>query len=148
MMVLRVFILSLLAFTLVACGDSSPPTVGEARDFTSACAKANDGKRIAVEGYLRFPDSFSGKGSVVLRLYQADDYTGKPIGVQTEIGTAANHVEEVQKQFSDTDLKVHLASGQVSGFGEKVKVSGKVYYPLVAQEFDCALENPLVEVKK
>ena len=147
-MVLRVFILGMLAFALVACGDSGPPTVGEARDFASACAKANDGKRIAIEGYLRFPDSFSGEVSVVLRLYQTDDYAGKPIGVQTTIGTTANQVEEVQKQFSDTDLKVHLASGQVSGFGEKVKVSGKVYYPLVAQEFECALENPLVEATK
>lgn len=147
-MVLRVFILGMLAFALAACGDSGPATVGEAKDFASACVKANDGKRIAIEGYLRFPDSFSGDSSVVLRLYQADDYKGKPIGVQTQFGDAANQIEKVQKKFSDTDLKVNLASGKVSGFGEKIKVSGKVYYPLVAQEFECALENPLVEALK
>ena len=147
-MVLRVFILGMLAFALAACGDSGPATVGEAKDFASACVKANDGKRIAIEGYLRFPDSFSGDSSVVLRLYQADDYKGKPIGVQTQFGDAANQIEKVQKKFSDTDLKVNLASGKVSGFGEKIKVSGKVYYPLVAQEFERALENPLVEALK
>ena len=144
-MLARISILGMLAFALVACGDSGPPTVGEAKDFATACVKANEGKRIAIEGYLRFPESFTGDSSVVLRLYESDDYKGQPIGVQTPFGSAANQVEKVQKKFSDTDMMVNLASGQVSGFGEKVKVSGKVYYPLVAQEFECALENPLVE---
>ena len=32
------------------------------------------------------------------------------------------------------------------GGGEGVNVSGKVYYPPVAQVFECVLENLLVEV--
>jgi len=38
-----------------------------------------------------------------------------------------------------------MANGQVAGFGTKVKVSGELYYPLVGQDFQCALSNPLVE---
>jgi hypothetical protein len=40
---------------------------------------------------------------------------------------------------------VHTSDGQVAGYGTRVRVSGKVYYPLVGQDFKCALENPLIE---
>ena len=52
------------------------------------------------------------------------------------------------KEYTDKDLKVHLANGQVAGFGTKVKVSGDVYFPLVGQTFLCALSNPLVELSQ
>ncbi len=110
------------------------------------CDKANDGKRVALTGFLRFPDSFTGNQSVVLRMYETNDFKGKPVGVQTEFGTAANQLNAVTNQYSDEDLKVHLANGQVAGYGMKVKVSGTVYFPTVGQEFACALENPLVEL--
>jgi hypothetical protein len=144
-MSLRIFIaFSLLACLLAACSQPAP-TIGEAKDFAVVCDKANNGKRVAVEGYLRFPDSFTGDQSVVLRLYETDSFQSKPIGIQTEFGTQTNQVDKVTDQFSDSDLHVHLANGQTAEFGQKVKVSGSVYFPLVGQEFDCALENPLVE---
>lgn len=142
--------LGLFALALAACSSQppSPPTAGEAKDFNAVCDKANDGKRVAVDGYLRFPESFTGSQSVVLRLYKANDYAGTPIGVQTRIGTQANQVEYAPKQYTDKDLKVHLADGQVAGFGTKVRVSGNVYFPLVGQNFACGLENPLIELAK
>ncbi|MGH9941840.1 MAG: hypothetical protein ACRD9R_05690 [Pyrinomonadaceae bacterium] len=142
--------LSLVALALAACGsgNAGPPTVGEVKDFTAVCDKANEGKRVAVDGYLRFPDSFTGDQSVVLRLYRAGDFAGTPIGVQIKIGTQANQTERAPKQYTDNDLKVHLADGQVVGVGTKVRVSGSVYFPIVAQNFPCALENPLVELAK
>jgi hypothetical protein len=140
--------LSLVAFALAGCSSRSaePPTVGEAKDFSAVCDKANDGKRVAVEGYLRFPESFKGVQSVVLRLYKADDLGGKPIGVQTKMGNQPNQVEYAPKQYSDKDLKVHLVNGEVVGFGTKVRVSGNVYFPTVAGELACGLENPLIEL--
>lgn len=141
-----IFCIGLLTF-FAACGGSStePPTAGETKDFASVCDKANDGKRVAVVGFLRFPEKFTGTSSVVLRLYGAADYTGEPVGVQTKIGNGANQAELAPKQYTDKDLKVHTSDGQVAGYGTKVKVSGKVYYPLVGQDFKCALENPLIE---
>jgi hypothetical protein len=115
------------------------------KDFPSLCDKANEGKRVAVIGFLRFPDKFTGTSSVVLRLYSGGDYTGAPIGVQTKIGNGANQAELAPKEFTDKDLKVHTSDGQVAGYGTRVKVSGKVYYPLVGQDFKCGLENPLIE---
>lgn len=146
-MLTRIFVtISLIAFILTACSKPSAPTVGVDKDFASACDKANDGKRIALIGYLRLPDLFTGDQSVVLRLYETNDFSSKPIGVQTEFGSQANQADPITDQYSDSDLKVHLANGQVAQFGTRVKVSGSVYFPVVAQEFDCSLENPLVEL--
>ena len=142
----RIFCIGLLIF-YAACGSGSskPPTTGETKDFASLCNKANEGKRVAVVGFLRFPEKFTGTSSVVLRLYGGADYAGAPVGVQTRIGNQANQVELAPKEFTDKDLKVHTSDGQVAGYGTKVKVSGEVYYPLVGQDFKCALENPLIE---
>ena len=144
-MLLRAFIISgLIALSLAACSEEAP-TVGEAKDFAAVCQEANKGNRIAVEGYLRLPDSFSGDSSVILRLYETADFAGETIGVQTRIGSEANQMENVPTSYSDEDLQVHLADGQVAGLGSKVKVSGKVYFPMVEQVFACSLENPLIE---
>ncbi len=144
-MTLRILIsLCLAAFLLTACAET-PPTVGELKTLATACDKVNDGKRIAVVGYLRLPDEFTSQESVVLRLYETDEFSGTPVGVTLHFGSEANQIEMVPDEYADEDLKVHLADGQLSGYGEKVKVSGKVYYPLVDQDFECGLENPLVE---
>jgi len=142
----RIFCIGLLIFC-AACGGGSPelPTTGETKDFASVCDKTNEGKRVAVVGFLRFPEKFTGTSSVVLRLYGGSDYAGAPVGVQTRIGNQANQVELAPKEFTDKDLKVHTSDGQVAGYGTRVKVSGKVYYPLVGQDFKCGLENPLIE---
>ena len=139
---------ALLALASAACGGAAapePPTAGEVKEFASLCDKAHEGKRVAVVGYPRFPEKFTGTSSVVLRLYGGADYAGAPVGVQTPIGQQANQVELAPKQYTDKDLKLHTADGQVAGYGTKVRVSGKVYLPLVGQDFKCALENPLIE---
>ena len=144
----RLFGIALLALAFAACGGAKapePPTAGEMKEFASLCDKANEGKRVAVVGYPRFPEKFTGTSSVVLRLYGGADYAGQPIGVQTPIGKQANQAELAPKEYTDKDLKVHTADGQVAGYGTKVKVSGKVYFPLVGQDFKCGLENPLIE---
>lgn len=142
----RIFGIGLLIFcTACGGGSSEPPTAGEMTDFASICDKTNERKRVAVVGFLRFPEKFTGTSSVVLRLYAGGDYAGAPVGVQTRIGNQANQVELAPKEFTDKDLKVHTSDGQVAGYGTKVKVSGNVYYPLVGQDFKCGLENPLIE---
>ena len=138
---------AIVLLALASCGGGAPeaPTVGETKEFATVCDKANEGKRVAVIGYPRFPEKFTGTSSVVLRLYEGGDYAGSPVGVQTPIGRQANQAELAPKQYTDKDLKVHTADGQVAGYGTKVRVSGKVYFPMVGQDFKCALENPLIE---
>jgi hypothetical protein len=153
----RVIGLSLAAVALVACSEG-PPTVGEPRDFASVCDKANDGHRVAVEGYLRLPDQIrvlkSRSGSVeqkivVVRLFQSNKFQGTPIGVNIDFGDGPNMMAEIPGEyvFTDNDLKVHRADGETIGYGDKVKISGTVYFPtaLADVEFSCGLNNPLVE---
>ncbi|MCA1594664.1 MAG: hypothetical protein LC754_18950 [Acidobacteria bacterium] len=143
-------VLTVLTLMLASCSRSQgPPTVGELKEFGAVYDKGNDGKRVAVEGYLAPPSSFKkGEISVMLRLYQSADFTGKPIGVQMPIGGQANQMEMPPKKYSEKDLKVHLADGQVVGTGTKMRVSGTVYFPIVDQDFTCGLANPLVERAK
>lgn len=149
-MALRCILVLAFVFSFAACGSTQkkPPTVGESKDFASVCDKTNDGKRVAVVGYLRFPEEVNRKIGLVLRLYKTNDFSGSPIGVSSDIGSQPNQVEFMPKEYTDKDLKVHLANGQVAGFGTKVKVSGDVYFPLVGQTFVCALSNPLVELSQ
>jgi hypothetical protein len=150
MMSLRIslFIILTLIATSSCASTQEAPTAGVLRDFAAVCDKANDGKRLAVEGYLRWPKSFTGTTSAVLRLYPTADASGSPIGVQVRIGKEPNQLELPPKQYNDRDLKVHLTSGDVAGVETKVRVSGNVYFPTVSQDFTCALENPLVEKGK
>jgi len=143
----RFVVICFVTLMFVACS-YGPPTIGENKDFDSVCAKDNNGKRVAIEGYLRFPEKFTGDQSVVLRLYKGGDYSGTPVGVQTSVGSQANQMELPPSRYTDNDLKVHLTDGQVAGVGTKVKVSGNVYFPMVAQDFTCSLENPLIESAK
>ena len=139
--------LGLLALASAACGggEQKPPTPGELKDFAAVCDKANEGKRVAVVGYLRLPEEVNRKTGPVLRLYPTTGYSGKPIGVSMTMGGGPNQVGMIPREFTDKDLKVNMANGQAAGFGTKVKVSGDLYYPLVGQDFQCALSNPLVE---
>ncbi len=137
-------ILMVILLALAACG-SEPPAAATEVDFATVCDEANKGNRVAVQGYLRLPDSFTGEESVVLRLYEGNDFRGTPIGATAKLGSEANQAEQVPASYSDNDLKVHLADGQVTTYGTRVKVSGKVYYPLVDQDFVCGLENLYIE---
>lgn len=136
--------LGAVVLLLSSCG-SEPPSVGTTTAFADVCDRANDGKRVAVDGYLIFPESFTESSSVVLRMHETDAFDGDPIGVQAPVGTSANQIEKVPDQFSDDDMQLHLADGSVVGFLTPVRVSGKVYFPTVSQEFACGLENPLFE---
>lgn len=141
--------LCMFALAFAACGgQTKPAAAGELKNFAEVCDKANEGKRVAVEGFLRLPSEVHVKTGLVLRLYPTTEFTGKPVGVSADIGDGPNHIAMMPKEFGDKDLKVKTGDGQVAGFGTKVRVSGDVYVPLVAQEFPCALSNPLVELAK
>jgi hypothetical protein len=146
-MIRKLLIVALALSTALAGCASEPPTAGELMAFEAVCDKANEGKRVAVEGYLVLPDEFTDSQSVVLRLHQELDSNAAKIGVQMRFGTEPNQLEEVPTSYSDDDLKVRTADNQVVGYDTLVRVSGKVYFPVVAQDdFTCGLENPLVEV--
>src|SRR5262245_40033879 len=136
-MVLRLLCAALAALLVAAC--EGPPTVGQPQPFDNVCDKSDDGKRVAVEGYLRLPETItvltsrrggSSQEILVVRLFQSGQYSGTPIGVNFDFGADANQMDELPRpQYKDSDLKVHLANGQTASYGQRVKISGTVYFP-------------------
>jgi hypothetical protein len=151
--------IGLAVLALAAC--EGPPTVGESRDFAGVCDRANDGHRVAVEGYMRLPDTITvdkparGGGDdveiLVVRLFRTPNFDGTPIGVDIDFGSEPNTMDEIPngaRGYTDADLKVHAATGQTVTYGQRVKISGRVYFPvsgLSHVEFTCGLSNPLIE---
>jgi len=141
-------LVAVCAAICVSCGSSEPPTTGTPTTFDHVCDKANEGKRLSLEGYLGFPEEFKERDSdVVLRLRNDPKATENIVGVVTNFGAEKNQVDKPGKSFSDADLKVHTTDGKVVGYTDKVKVSGTLGFPtaLATVEFKCRLDNPLIE---
>jgi hypothetical protein len=137
----------LCAALLGACGEA-PKGPGVPTTFDAVCDKANDGKRLSLEGYVDFPASFKSKEtSIMMRLRPALDQRNKVVGVGVPLGNGPNQVEMPPKRFTSADMKVHTQDGKVLGFRDKVKVSGTMYTPssLADVEFKCGLSNVMVE---
>ena len=138
----------LFCLFLGACGESGPPTRGVPVPFAGACDKANEGKRVMLDGYLEFPRSFgASEDTVMMRLRPSLDSWQNVVGVGVHMGTGANNVEMPPQTFKNSDLKAHTGDGQVVGYANKIKVSGTLYLTssLAQVEFKCGLSNPLFE---
>ncbi|HEX8993206.1 MAG TPA: hypothetical protein VF784_16105 [Anaerolineales bacterium] len=147
MRVCTLSVLLLLALSITACA-SFTARPGELQSFASACDKPNEGLDIAVEGYLRLPDSFSDSSTIELHLYADLSFSGKPIGVMMQFGNGPNQVRLIHSSYRDEDLKVHLADGMVIPFRTKVRVSGRMFFPAIPQDFECGLEHVYVQRAK
>jgi len=69
-------------------------------------------------------------------------------GASAKIGKEANMVQMPPAMYKKTDLRLHLADGQVVGYANKVKVSGTMYYTssLGQGAYTCGLANTLFEL--
>ncbi len=135
----------LSALLLVGCAEG-PPTRGVPTTFAAVCDKANEGKRMALEGYVDFPEHFKGKDlTIMMRLRPEFDSRDRVVGVSARLGKGPNHIEKPPVSYTVRDIRLNTTDGKVLGYRDKVMVSGTMYYPLVAQEFKCGLTNTLIE---
>lgn len=152
MMPIRTLLITLsLALLLLSCGSNEAPSKGELKTFETACDKANDGKRIAVEGYLMLPEEFSGDLSVLLRVNSKPERSEQAVvAANVKIdkeGKAPNSINYLSTSYNDDDLIFRTADGQTLGYQDKVRISGTMYFPssIAKVEFTCGLSNPLIE---
>jgi hypothetical protein len=150
-----------LALTIVAAGllagCGGPPTPGEPKTLANVCDRANDGKRVAVEGYLSLPSSFSessGSASAPVIIRGDVQPAGDLIFVWVAYGSEANAMDKVGARYSQDDLKVRTKDGAIVGYQDKVRVSGTVTFPSRrpysldtpgVRLLDCGLNTPLIE---
>ena len=141
---------TILLFCLVsAFGQSGAPGRGVLTTFQAACDKANEGKRLMLEGYLDFPERGFGDSdtTVMMRLRPRLASWEFTVGAKVKIGNGASNVEMPPSNYKKTDVKLHLADGLVVTYANKVKVSGTMYYvsALGPGEYTCGLNNTLLE---
>jgi hypothetical protein len=143
------------AVALAGC--DQPPTAGAPKTLANVCDRENDGKRVALDGYLSLPSSYTESASsqsapVVIRgaLAQSGDVTF----VWIPYGSGPNAMEKVPDEYSQTDLKVYATDGGAIGYKDHVRVSGTVAFPSQrpydidsagGKLLDCGLNNPLIE---
>jgi hypothetical protein len=135
---------------LAACAQSGPPARGVPVTFESACDKANLGKRLMLEGFLDFPEhGFDDKATeIVMRLRPRLSGWSDTVGATARLGHGANNVEMPPETYKKTDLRLHLADGQVVTYWNKVKVSGTMFYATgqAPGAYTCAIGNTLFEL--
>ena len=127
--------LSVVLFVFALAGCKSAPAPAEKVAFESVCDARFDPvmkqgleekKRVAVEGYLDATKGFMTlcSDTCQLALYPDAAKQGAPLLVNLKVGDDDARMEELPKQFSVADVKVHAEGGKVVRAGAHVRVSG------------------------
>jgi hypothetical protein len=147
-----ILVLCLAGLAAITCGESAPPARGVAIRFEEACGKANEGKRVLLEGYLDFPVGGVGEKDVTVmaRFRPRLASWENTIGARVAIGKAPNHLEMPPAHYNSRDVRLHLADGGVVGYANKVKLSGTLYSvsfrsPLGPGDYTCGVTDTLFE---
>jgi hypothetical protein len=115
-----------------------------------ACAKANEGKRLMIEGYVDFPLGFDiNDKSLVLRVRPSLSSWASTVGAVAPVGREPNYVEmprlnnSTREGYSNRDVRLHLADGQTVTYWNKVKATGTMYFAtgLAPGAYSCALKD-------
>jgi hypothetical protein len=102
----------------------------ETIDFANSCKVENDGKYVAITGYLKDGGSIfcSNIGSSTvncsLTLTETADGT-KGIKADIEQGSGSNEIEKFEGSYKKENLKIRDNGGQTVNIGDKVKLTGK-----------------------
>ena len=116
----------LLGILFVACAAKQ----GEPMAFPTTCNEADDGKYVAITGYLTDGGSLY-CSNIGGRMDCDFDLTEKPGGGGAKIiasiaqGSGRSSVEDFGDSYKASDLKIHDNSGGMVKVGDKVTVTGK-----------------------
>ena len=125
------FVLVLAAGLLAAgCAAKQAETI----DFANACKVENDGKYVALTGYLKDGGSIFcsniGSSTVNCSLKIAETAEGaNSFNADIEQGSGSNEIEKFEGSYKKENLKIRDNSGGFVNIGDKVKLTGKFSVP-------------------
>jgi hypothetical protein len=119
---------TIMFLCLIAIGAcASKPA--EQMAFPTTCNEADDGKYVAITGYLTDEGSLycsntGGRMDCNFRLTEKPDGGAKIIASIAQ-GSGKSSVEDFEGSYKKSDLKIHDNSGGMVKIGDKVTVTGK-----------------------
>ena len=117
------FIISILM--LAACASKT----AEQMAFPTTCREADDGKYVAIGGYLTdggslYCSNTGGRMDCNFTLMEKPD-GGAKILASIAQGSGASSIEDFGDSYKKSDLKIHDNSGGMVKVGDKVTLTGK-----------------------
>jgi hypothetical protein len=131
------------------CNSDTPTAQGVLVTFDTVCDTSNEGKRVALEGFLNFPSKFNAKApSIVMRLQGAPTRTSKVIGASFSLNAGSNTIIAPPDKYNENDLKAITHDGKSADYTTRVKVTGVVSYSnsLDSLAFKCLITNTRLEI--
>lgn len=122
------------AVTAVACG--APPQPGTPVTFDDFCDPKYDLPsdaladaplpRMTIDGYLVPPSMFSlCSDTCSFDLAEQPDGSGRSIRYSVRVGSSNNQLARLPERFESSDFKLKTNSGDILGFGDKVRLTGQ-----------------------
>ncbi len=136
-----------LILALLIAGCASAPTPGTLHTHETACTEANNGQRVAVEGYPQLSGMTLVDDDFSVDLYEQPQQGGEKISVYFTVGTGANQAENLPEDYSDADLKIHTSDNQVVSVDKPIRVHGELYWSETSGQEVCFISPvDLIEV--
>ncbi|HLA63210.1 MAG TPA: hypothetical protein VK610_02195 [Rhodothermales bacterium] len=120
-------VLLVLPLALAAC----EPGPGTPVELGALCRAANDGERVAVEGYIDAGSSIFcsniGGGPVTCGLDLKEQTGDEPTAtVYVPEGGGGGEIESVPDDFTRATLRIHADDGTLVGLNDRVRITGPV----------------------
>jgi hypothetical protein len=122
---MKLTILGICLMLLTACAGKQAEQIA----FPTTCHDADDGKYVAITGYLTdggsvYCSDTGGRMDCNFTLTEQPDGCAKILASIAQ-GTGKSSVEDFGSSYKKTDLKIHDNSGGMVKIGDKVTLTGK-----------------------
>ncbi len=81
---------------------------------------------VAFTGYLATPKSVMISNTMMVYVYGKPNREGEKIFASFRVGSRDNHVEKLQSDYKESDMKIKSDTGAILGNGSKVTIEGDV----------------------
>jgi len=109
-------------------------------DFSQVLDKANDGKRVSIEGYLTTPTtSYQTSNSAQLDFIERPNEFSSAFNfiLSVNVGDGKNEMKTLPDKYTSADIIVTGKNGEKIGAGDRVRITGKLNVSSDYCSLDC-----------